>query len=604
VCYQGRTREFSVQTSDSFEKTERGGLWKFRLPVGSGLYVNISVALSIVENSNAVRMFIYRETVEDKPHSVRDSVPVKIVIRPDVEDRNFHFETKAFAGPEKEWPKAVSSDVRTMLFKPSPERELLLRISRGSFSISTEWTYSVFQKKEADRGLDPHCDLFSPGFFQFEFCSGECVELLGQVITSLENKKVDFLRRIPDEITGRTRQPSLEDLMLSAMRQFIVRREPFKTVIAGYPWFLDWGRDTLICARGLIAAGMTNQVRDILLQFASFENKGTLPNMIQGGNASNIDTSDAPLWFIIACRDLCESEGGKDFLDVPAKDGRSVLDVIISILNGYLSGTSNGIKADKETLLIYSPSHFTWMDTNYPAGTPREGYPVEIQALWYASLSFVYSVTADAKWQEYAVRVSGNFKKYFWLEGKGFLSDCLHSSGKVSASIAVPDDHLRPNQLFAVTMGLVNDAQTASSILDAAYSLLVPGAIRTLGTSPVNYPLPIEDKNGKLLNNPFKPYCGVYEGDEDSRRKPAYHNGTAWTWPFPSFCEAYYMIYGGEGLKTAKSILSSSILLMNSGSVGQLPEILDGDYPHAQRGCDAQAWGITELYRVWKFLKK
>jgi len=604
VVYQGRTREFSLQTTDSFEKTEKGGVWKFRLPVGSGLHVNISVILSVVENSNAVRMFIYREPVEDKPHTIRDDSPVKIVVRPDIEDRNFHFETKAYAGPDKEWPSFVSTDIRTMLFKPAKERELLIRISRGSFTICPEWTYSVFQERESERGLEPNSDVFSPGFFQFEFCSCECVELLGQVLTPWESKKVDFFRRIPEEIGGKSKTPSIEDAMLSAMKQFIVRREPFKTVIAGYPWFLDWGRDTLICARGLIAAGMTNQVRDILLQFASFENNGTLPNMIHGGNASNIDTSDAPLWFIVACRDLCDYQGGRDFLETEVKPGRCVINVITSIIEGYLAGTVNGIKADPESLLVYSPSHYTWMDTNYPAGTPREGYPVEIQALWFAALSFAHSATGDAKWKKYADKTSETFRKYFWLEGKGFLSDCLHSSRGIPASKAAPDDHLRSNQLFAITMGLINDTPTRSSILNAAYSLLIPGAIRTLSPAPVNYPLPIEDKDGKLINNPFSPYWGTYYGDEDSQRKPAYHNGTAWTWTFPSFCEAYYMTYGNEGLKTAKSILSSSILLMNSGCIGQLPEILDGDFPHKQRGCDAQAWGITELYRVWKLLKK
>jgi glycogen debranching enzyme len=131
--------------------------------------------------------------------------------------------------------------------------------------------------------------------------------------------------------------------------------------------------------------------------------------------------------------------------------------------------------------------------------------------------------------------------------------------------------------------------------------LLIPGAIRSLANRGVEYPLPIEH-NGKLINDPKNPYWGRYEGDEDRRRKPAYHNGTAWTWLFPSFCEAWFKHYGKAGRPAALAILNSSLSLINRGCLGQIPEILDGDYPHAPRGCDAQAWGVSELYRVWKLL--
>jgi glycogen debranching enzyme len=138
----------------------------------------------------------------------------------------------------------------------------------------------------------------------------------------------------------------------------------------------------------------------------------------------------------------------------------------------------------------------------------------------------------------------------------------------------------------------------AESILTACQELLVPGAIRSLADRQVNHPLPIQ-KDGRLLNDPHHPYQGRYLGDEDSARKPAYHNGTAWTWVFPAYCEAWAALYGKSGKQTARAWLSSSIRLINSGCVGQMPEITDGDAPHRQRGCDAQAWGVSELLRVW-----
>ena len=151
-------------------------------------------------------------------------------------------------------------------------------------------------------------------------------------------------------------------------------------------------------------------------------------------------------------------------------------------------------------------------------------------------------------------------------------------------------------------MGIIDrNSETAKNILQSSMELLVPGALRSLADRKVKFRLPIKINN-HLINNPTMPYHGHYQDDEDTKRKPAYHNGTAWSWTFPSFSEAYFMVYGYSGQTTAKAILSSSAELFNSGCIMQLPEIVDGNYPHAQRGCDAQAWGITEFYRVWKLI--
>src|SRR5439155_15892423 len=196
--------------------------------------------------------------------------------------------------------------------------------------------------------------------------------------------------------TDKAAQPDSFLLRLSkAAEAFVVRRGDGKTVIAGYPWFLDWGRDTLICARGLLAAGMVEEVRQILVNFARFEENGTLPNTIYGEDASNRDTSDAPLWFGMACEELAgvgqasslslthsfagESPAGSKtgvtpvllslystIVDAP---GRTIAEVLRSVATHYRDGTPNGIRMDPESALVWSPSHFTWMDTNLPAGT-------------------------------------------------------------------------------------------------------------------------------------------------------------------------------------------------------------------------------------------
>jgi len=245
------------------------------------------------------------------------------------------------------------------------------------------------------------------------------------------------------------------------------------------------------------------------------------------------------------------------------------------------------------------------MDTNHPAGTPREGYPVEIQALWIAALSFLARIdTADRQsdWQKMSDQARAALLELFPLRDEGYLSDCLHAAPGVPARQAEADDALRPNQLLALTLGAVSDDTLGRNILCACEELLVPGAIRSLADRPVRYPLAIVHQ-GRIINDPCRPYQGKYRGDEDSQRKPAYHNGTAWTWLFPSFCEAWVEVYGDKAKDTALSWLSSSAELLRQGCVGHLPEIRDGDFPHSLPGCDAQAWGASEWVRVWMKIK-
>ena len=288
------------------------------------------------------------------------------------------------------------------------------------------------------------------------------------------------------------------------------------------------------------------------------------------------------------------------------ENGRTIHDVLASIADNYAKGTPNGIHMDTDSGLIWSPSHFTWMDTNYPAGTPREGYPVEIQVLWIHLLRQLENISKPAdrkKWRELADHATASFEQLFWLADKGWFADVLLGGPRVIARDAKADDALRSNCLFAVSLGLVTGDRARLCVAAAQKYLVVPGALRSLAPLPVSVPLAIY-RDGQLLNDPPNPYWPRYEGDEDTRRKPAYHNGTAWTWTFPTFCEALAMAwqFSPEAVATAKSYLGSAEKILNEGCLGQIPEILDGDTPHTQRGCDAQAWGATEALRVWKML--
>ncbi|MFN2168354.1 MAG: amylo-alpha-1,6-glucosidase, partial [Anaerolineae bacterium] len=234
--------------------------------------------------------------------------------------------------------------------------------------------------------------------------------------------------------------------------------------------------------------------------------------------------------------------------------------------------------------------------------------PVEIQALWHRMLTLLDRVESGSDWAALAVRVArslaGRFRRADDAPGGSvFLSDCLHASPGTPAADAVADDHLRPNQLLALTLGAVRDPDLAADVIRACECLLVPGAVRSLADRPVTYALPVA-WNGRVLNDPTRPYRGCYGGDEDTSRKPAYHNGTAWTWLFPSYCEALYGRYGAAALPAARAQLGSVRATIESGCLGQVPERRDGSRPHREKGCGAQAWGVTEAYRVLALLTR
>jgi len=208
-------------------------------------------------------------------------------------------------------------------------------------------------------------------------------------------------------------------------------------------------------------------------------------------------------------------------------------------------------------------------------------------------------------WASLAKQVHAGITERFWLAEHGWLADLLHAEAGVPARRAVPDSALRPNAIFAVSLDCLHGDRARAQVAASMQHLLVPGALRSLAPLPVDPPLHVRDAKGVDLIDPRRPYQGRYLGDEDSRRKPAYHNGTAWTWPFPSLCEALVKAWDADpaAQATARSLLSSSAYLLDEGCREQIPELLDGDAPHRQRGCDAQAWGVTEALRVWRWLE-
>ena len=602
---EGYSRELDAKCVTRFTADPAGRFakWDFRVPCGMGKETAFEFVLSLNKEEDSgsrdrnVASPLAQLTVT-RIYGGADDVgdQVRLVFRPDIEWRSFHATTKAYAGPEKLFAscvkpvssnRAVSAAVSNGFdFAPYGET-FAFRIENGVYHHEPEWAYNVSHTEESARGQDGSGDLFSPGWISADLKVGDATVLKGCFsggassvtrdknvasplavqLKGIANKgDATFLSREENASTTL----SVSDAFRQALDLFIVKRDDLKTVLAGYPWFLDWGRDTFIFMRGMIVAGKVEDSLKILHAFAAFESQGTLPNIIYGGKAGNRDTTDAPLWFI-RCVEEIESKA-KDEVEGLKKTCESIVE-------HYITGTPNGIHVDEASGHVWSPSHFTWMDTNYPACTPRVGYPVEIQALWISALRYVGK-------KSLADKALASVKKYFKVSSDqqsatsnqqlstGYY-DCLAAPKGEPASRAKPEDTVRPNQLFLVTLGILDDP----SVIDATEKLIVPGGMRS-------------------LNAEHKLYCGTYAGDEDTSRKPAYHNGTVWTWVFPLYAEAL-VATGRASREVALSLLASAVDNANVGCLCHVSENADGDAPHVQKGCTAQAWGDSEFLRVW-----
>jgi predicted glycogen debranching enzyme len=598
--------------------------WRFLASAGDDRAVEVRLRADMLEGRNVTVLQFHRP--DGAPQAGNDLAPecrVSLTVRVDIEDRNFHTETQHNAGAEHHFASHTRTlrDQTGFEFAPAVDRRLRVFADHGLYHPQPEWSEHIEHPVEATRGQTAHGDAFSPGWFELPLPKGQTVTLVASADPAdptvadlkgfVEQREAGDVKLLREADVQRGDRFGRE--LALALRAFIARRDRGRTIIAGYPWFLDWGRDSLICARGLLAAGMTDEVQQLLTVFAHFEDRGTLPNTIRGEDASNRDTSDAPLWFGIVCEEHAETmnraRAAAFYSTQVDHRGRTVADVLRSIACGYRDGTPNGIRMDPDSALVWSPSHFTWMDTNFPACTPREGYPVEIQALWVRLLRQVARLSGRGEgdeWSALAQRAEQSLLERFWIEERGWVADLLVAAASVPARDAVRDTALRSNGLLAVSLGLLTGQRARRTVDAALRHLVVPGALRSLAPLPVSPPLPIHGRDGQLLNDPVNPYWGHYEGDEDTRRKPAYHNGTAWTWTFPVFCEALARAWDfDEGaVAAARRYLGSMDQLLHERCLGQIPEILDGDAPHTQRGCDAQAWGATEALRVWKLLSK
>ena len=390
-----------------------------------------------------------------------------------------------------------------------------------------------------------------------------------------------YERHLLDQ-SGLTVEPPWVQHLVLAADQFVVRRTlpgdiNGRTILAGYPWFSDWGRDTMISLPGLtLITGRHDVAKEILRTFSRFVNQGLLPNRFPDeGEAPEYNTADATLWYFDAIRAYHNATGDDALL-------RDLYGVLQEIIEWHVSGTRYNIHVDSADGLLYAGEpgvQLTWMDAKVDnwVVTPRIGKPVEINALWFNALRTMLDFARRLgepvyRYEALAEKVRAGFAR-FWNEAAGYCYDVIEGPHGDDAS-------LRPNQLLAVALTHTPlDARQQRAVLDAcARQLLTPHGLRSL--------------------TPDDPaFVGRYAGNQ-GERDAAYHQGTAWSWLMGPFVRAHLRVFRDPAL--ARSYLTPLIQHLADHGLGSISEIFDGDAPFTPRGCIAQAWAVAELLWAWQ----
>lgn len=523
---------------------------------------------------------------------------------------------------------------------------LTIESSHGSFVQDRNWWYNFRYERDAERGQDCLEDLFTPGLFSWNVAAGseQTLELIARVspanvrsnrvavtFDAAANAERDRLNELAASASSRvgasknaTSDPDSVATLVQSADQFIVRRVraaatgvramagvvpteaalPEETsVIAGYPWFSDWGRDTMISLPGLfLTSGRFDEAKRVLETFANLTRRGLIPNCFDNGSGeAEYNTVDASLWFLHAARALqlaCEKENRPD----PAPENSPIRRACLAILEAYQAGTDFNIRMDAKDGLIAAGdigTQLTWMDAKRDGVvfTPRHGKPVEINALWYSGLLQIADMIEKDRpktareLRQVAERAGRSFREQFWNPA-GYLFDVLTPN----AGVFTPNDQIRPNQIFACSLPYspLEKIQRDSVLAVVRQHLLTNRGLRTL--------------------SPHDPhYVGRFEGPLFERDR-AYHNGTVWPWLLGPFAEAILRSgnFSAASKSEARRVIQPLVEMAspsNGGgggggpALGEIPEIYDGDEspdrPRRPDGCFAQAWSVAECLRVW-----
>lgn len=472
---------------------------------------------------------------------------------------------------------------KTKAYEGTPD--IFIKVPGGNYKANPNWFYNFNYSVEQYRGQDFIEDLFNHGTISVQLKKGDSI---GIIVSTGDPSTKDAHELLAKEslrrqllLNDQPEDKTVQQLILAA-DQFIVKRgEDLKTVIAGYHWFTDWGRDTMISLPGLcLSTGRFDDAKKILAAFANSVSQGMLPNRFQdNGEAPEYNNVDGTLWYFISIYKYLQTTNDKKFIL------NEILPVLRDIIEWHYKGTRYNIHVTEDGLLYSGEAgvQLTWMDAKVGdwVVTPRSGKAVEIQALWYNAL-MIYSELLSLNKEkneaklisEKASFVKQSFGQQFWNKENNYLYDVIDGESK--------DSSLRPNQLFAISLPypLIEGKEAKAVLKIVQEKLYTPVGLKSL---------PADDSR----------YIGIYGGDA-FHRDAAYHQGTVWSWLLGAYIDAIIKVKGKSSKATAKKIIDAFKYHLNEGCIGSVSEIFDADAPHHPRGCIAQAWGGAEILRVIK----
>jgi predicted glycogen debranching enzyme len=533
--------------------------WTYALPDGSRIEHEC-----FVRHGSPMTVLVWR--IQGGEASTR------LRVRPLLSGRDYHAlqrENPAFRFDAEVGPGRV-------VWRPYPGLPPVVAITNAVYDHAPDWYRSFLYDEERARGLDDVEDLASPGVFTFDLAAGEA--RLCFTTDPAATADVPALRAAERQRRGR-----FASRLHRAADAYVVARGTGKTIVAGYPWFTDWGRDTFIALRGLcLATGRLDDAREVLVEWSRHVSDGMLPNRFPDQRAEpEYNSVDAALWYVVAVHELLEA-AKRSGARIAKADRRALEDAVDAILAGYARGTRHGIRMDDDGLLAAGVPglQLTWMDAKIGdwVVTPRIGKPVEVEALWLNALR-IGAMRAE-RWAALYTRARASFEARFWNELLGCLHDVVdpnHERGTVNGGF-------RPNQIFAVG-GLpfpVIEGERARRIVDAVETRLWASiGLRSLAPGSAGY-------------------APRYEGGV-RERDAAYHQGTIWPWLLGPFVEAWVRVRGGtrEAKAQARARLLGPLLAhLDEAGLDHVSEIVDAEPPHTPRGCPFQAWSIGEAIRL------
>jgi len=528
---------------------------------------------------------------------IRIRKPVEFVLRPFVGLRDFHRLQRSYA----ELVCRALGDGLLVHHRTPDSCQLYLRCPNMKFANDPQWWFNFLYRNDRERGLNFTEDLWTPGFFKCSIQKPTKIVLWADLSQRCEPDQLEELRidAVKDKLrrhqrsvlaAARAKEAGLQQLCLAA-DHFITKRQTGQdyrtTVLAGFPWFADWGRDAFVALPGLLLeTGRFDEAKSVLTAFAQAADDGMVPNRFDDqSSTAYFNSVDASLWFSHAALEyLAFTHDLQTFT-------QQLLPIIRWIIDCYRKGTEFGIRVDSDGLVTAgnTETQLTWMDAKCDgvAFTPRCGKAVEVNALWHHDLRRLAQFYADRNrnnqhyYQSMADMAADSFCRLFWSETAGYLNDCILPDGSVDSS-------LRPNQIFSVSLAFAPPLtlQQQRSIVDSVKrELLTPYGLRT-------------------LNARHPDYKGTYTGSQRDRDE-AYHQGTVWPYLIGPFVQAYLKVnqFDRKSKRQAAELIEPLLEhLTDQGCLGNVSEIFDGDPPHRPRGCIAQAWSVAELLRAYRLV--